>query len=88
MPAPVDPFLDGGMTPTDPVLVDGEEHYKVEAILDSQVFRRQLQYLVQWKGYNYDTTVEKMRWMSTLLYWWTSSILPSWSSLSNTQGTL
>jgi hypothetical protein len=54
MPAPVDP-IPGWRSdpPPDPVLVDGEEHYKVEAILDSQVFRQQLQYLVQWKDYNY-----------------------------------
>jgi hypothetical protein len=55
MPAPADP-IPGRQSdpPPDPVLVDGEEHYKVEAILDSRVFRRQLQYLVQWKGYNYE----------------------------------
>jgi len=55
MPAPADP-IPGRRSdpPPDPVLVDGEEHYEVEAILDSRVFRRQLQYLVQWKGYNYE----------------------------------
>jgi hypothetical protein len=39
MPAPVDP-IPGHRSdpPPDPVLVDGEEHYEVEAILDSQVF--------------------------------------------------
>jgi hypothetical protein len=49
MPAPVDP-IPGRRSdpPLDPVLVDREEHYEVEAILDSQVFQRQLQYLVQW----------------------------------------
>ena len=36
-----------------PDLVDREEEYKVEKILDSQQFsrRRKLQYLVKWKGY-------------------------------------
>jgi hypothetical protein len=54
MPAPVDP-IPGWQSdpPPNPVLVDGEEHYEVEAILNSWVFQRQLQYLVQWKGYNY-----------------------------------
>ena len=35
-------------------LVDGEEEYKVEKILDSQQFSRKckLQYLVKWKGYS------------------------------------
>ena len=34
-------------------MVDGEEEYKVERILDSRRFgrRRKLQYLVKWKGY-------------------------------------
>jgi hypothetical protein len=34
-----------------PELIDGEEHYEVESILNSRVFRRKLQYLVKWKGY-------------------------------------
>ena len=36
-----------------PDLVDGEEEYEVEKILDSQRFGRRckLQYLVKWKGY-------------------------------------
>jgi len=34
-------------------LVNNEEEYKVEKILDSQQFgrRQKLQYLVKWKGY-------------------------------------
>lgn len=38
--------------PPEPVLIDGEEEYEVDEILDSRVFRRQLQYLVHWKGYS------------------------------------
>jgi Chromo (CHRromatin Organisation MOdifier) domain len=55
MPAPVDP-IPGRRSdpPPDPVLVDGEEHYEVEAILDSHIFRQRLQYLIQWKGYSYE----------------------------------
>jgi hypothetical protein len=36
-----------------PELIDGEEEYSVEKILDSQRFgrRRRLQYLVKWEGY-------------------------------------
>lgn len=37
--------------PPKPDIIDGEEEYEVEKILDSRVYRRQLQYLVQWKGY-------------------------------------
>ena len=44
-----------GLTPPppDPVTIDGEEEYEVEAILDSRKFRqaKRQQYLVKWKGY-------------------------------------
>ena len=32
-------------------MVDDEEEYEVEDILDSRFYRRQFQYLVKWKGY-------------------------------------
>jgi transposase InsO family protein len=35
----------------EPVVVQGEEEYEVDSIIDSRVYRRQLQYLVCWKGY-------------------------------------
>ena len=39
-------------SPPEPVkLKDSEEQYKVEKILDSHVYCRQLQYLVHWQGY-------------------------------------
>src|SRR5712664_2911170 len=55
MPAPADP-IPGRQSdpPPDPILVDGEEHYEVEAVLDSHIFRGRLQYLIQWKGYSYE----------------------------------
>ena len=34
-----------------PDLIEGEEEYEVESIQNSRFFRRQLQYLVKWKGY-------------------------------------
>ena len=37
-----------------PEMVDGEEHYIVEHILDSQLMRGQLQLLVKWEGYGYE----------------------------------
>src|ERR1700720_764057 len=40
--------------PPDPILVDGEEHYEVEAILDSRMSRGRLQFLIQWKDYSYE----------------------------------
>jgi hypothetical protein len=41
-------------TVPEPELIDGEEHYKVEEILDSQLSWNKLQYLVAWKGYGYE----------------------------------
>jgi hypothetical protein len=57
MPAPVDP-IEGRPKPhhPPPALVDdaGDEHYEVEEILDSRMFRRRLHFLVKWKGYGYE----------------------------------
>ncbi|KIJ27483.1 hypothetical protein M422DRAFT_271336 [Sphaerobolus stellatus SS14] len=39
--------------PPPPELIDGEEHYEVEQVLDSRLFRNCLEYLVKWKGYGY-----------------------------------
>ena len=38
----------------EPDIINDEEHYEVEEILDSRFFRRKLQYLVAWKGYGYE----------------------------------
>ena len=50
--APTDP-IPGQHRPQPPLpeLIDGEEEYVVEEIIDSRMFRRQLQYLVKWEGY-------------------------------------
>ena len=37
-----------------PELVDREEHYVVEQILDSRFMRGRLQFLVKWEGYGYE----------------------------------
>jgi hypothetical protein len=37
--------------PSEPVVIQGEEEYKVNFIINSHVYRCQLQYLVCWKGY-------------------------------------
>src|SRR5262245_47769401 len=54
-PAPQEPFP-GQRTapPPPPELVDGEEEYVVERILDSHFYRGKLQFLVKWKGYGYE----------------------------------
>ena len=44
--------------PTPPVIHDGVKEYKVEHILDSQIFRGKLKYLVWWKGYG----IEEDKW--------------------------
>ena len=55
------PYRDNGLAkppPPDPVVVDGEEEYEVEAVTDSRIVklggrgnRTKLQYYVKWKGY-------------------------------------
>src|SRR3984957_2783178 len=55
LPAPKDPIPGRqSIPPPDPILVDGEEHYEVESILDSRMSQGQLQYSIQWKGYSYE----------------------------------
>ena len=50
--APMDPIPGRHRPqPPPPELVDGEEEYIVEDIIDSRMFRRRLQYLVKWEGY-------------------------------------
>uniref|UniRef100_A0A8C5M348 Gypsy retrotransposon integrase-like protein 1 n=1 Tax=Leptobrachium leishanense TaxID=445787 RepID=A0A8C5M348_9ANUR len=39
------------LAPPGPLLVDGEEEYEVEDVLDSRYRRHRLEYLIQWKGY-------------------------------------
>jgi hypothetical protein len=50
--APLDPIPGRRpKPPPPPILVEGEQEYEVEAILNSRVFRRRFEYLVKWKGY-------------------------------------
>jgi hypothetical protein len=52
-PAPPDPILGRRPAPPPPTtLVDGEEEYEVEAILDSRMCYNRLEYLVKWRGYD------------------------------------
>jgi transposase InsO family protein len=41
--------------PPEPVEIDYEYEYEVDQIKDSRIFRKQLQYLVSWKGYGVDS---------------------------------
>ena len=51
-PAPVDP-IEGRCSrpPPLPEIVDGEEEWVVEEILDSKMMNRKLRYLVKWEGF-------------------------------------
>jgi hypothetical protein len=50
--APPDP-IPGRVHPQPlPVVVESQEEYEVDKILNSHFYRRQLQYLVHWKGYS------------------------------------
>ena len=45
-------------TPPKPVIIEGEEEFEVEKILNKQVVRRKEKFLVRWKGY----TAEEDMW--------------------------
>jgi Chromo (CHRromatin Organisation MOdifier) domain len=51
-----DPLLGQTNEPPQPVVVDGEEEWEVDDILDSRLFGRgkRLQYRVKWKGIDQD----------------------------------
>jgi hypothetical protein len=51
-PAANDPMPGQQREPPPPVVVDGEDEYHVEEILDSKMVRRRLRYLVKWTGYD------------------------------------
>ena len=44
--------------PPPPVIVDGEQEWEVEEILNSRQFRNRFEYLVKWKGYG----IEEASW--------------------------
>lgn len=46
-----DPIPGRSPKPLPPVVVDGEEEFIVESVLDSRLFKGQLQYFVHWKNY-------------------------------------
>ena len=46
------PHVDQVPAPSPPVEVEGEEEWEVEDIMDSRFFRRRLQYLVKWAGWD------------------------------------
>jgi hypothetical protein len=53
-------------TPPGPIIIEGEPEYQVEDVLDSRMFRRQLQYLIKWHGWDiltweYAIGVNKLR---------------------------
>ena len=50
-----DPFPGQVSPPQPPDIVDGEEEWEVERVLDSRHFYNRLQYLVKWKGYDAPT---------------------------------
>ena len=50
-----DPYPGQIAPPPPAVIVDGEEEWEVETIMDSRLHYNSLQYLVKWKGYNAPT---------------------------------
>ena len=52
-----DPYPGQISPPVPAVIVDGEEEWEVETILNSCLHYNRLQYLVKWKGYDTSTCV-------------------------------
>lgn len=50
-PVVPDPFPDHRPGPPAPIIIDGDEEFEVEAVLDCRKRRGQTQYLIKWKGY-------------------------------------
>ena len=42
----------GSIPPSPPIVVDGEEKFEVEEVLDSETHYGKLQYLIKWLGYS------------------------------------
>jgi hypothetical protein len=51
-PTTDDAYPGQNMEPPPPLEIDGNDEYFIEAILDSRIHRRKLQYLIKWVGYN------------------------------------
>jgi hypothetical protein len=51
-PVATNPLPGQVQPPPHPTIVQGEEQFPIEAIVDSRIFRRQPQYLVKWVGYD------------------------------------
>jgi hypothetical protein len=47
-----DPMPGQRLPPPEPVIIDQEPEYEVEDVVDSRIFRRQLQYLIKWHGWD------------------------------------
>ncbi len=70
-PSPADPIASRHLTlPPPPELVEGEEEYLVEKILDSKMFRGWLKFKIKWEGYGpehdsweYATEVHAPEWI-------------------------
>jgi hypothetical protein len=51
-PAADDAYPGQNTEPPPTVEINGEDEYFIEAVLDSRIHRRKLQYLIKWVGYD------------------------------------
>src|SRR5215212_706513 len=51
-PAHDNPYPGQRIPPPPPVVVEGEQEWQVDEVLDSRIRRRRLEYLVKWTGYD------------------------------------
>jgi hypothetical protein len=47
-----DPMPGQRLPPPEPVIIDREPEYEVEDVVNSRIFRRRLQYLIKWRGWD------------------------------------
>jgi hypothetical protein len=60
-PAPIDNIPGRRQPPPEPVLIEDEFEWEVQAILDSKLDRGKLKYLVEWRGFD-DDAFERQSW--------------------------
>jgi hypothetical protein len=61
-----DPLLGQVISAPEPIIVKGKPEYEVQEVLDSHLFRHQVQYLIKWQGWDiltceYATKVNKLK---------------------------
>ncbi|KAM9294425.1 ral GTPase-activating protein subunit alpha-1 [Gastrophryne carolinensis] len=83
-PVVLNPFPERIPSPPDAVEVDGQEQFIVEEILDSRIFRNQLQYLIKWQGYGpEENSWEPAAHIGMIIDWQNNKSHKDWIRIEN-----